>query len=104
MIEDRLALFDIYIKNQSKLAALEQFTQIVGDMKTSRENCASIAMMYFKLDNIKYANAWLHQAIKNRETGERFWDLLTGDEFKEWHENKKFIELMQLINHPAYQD
>jgi TolB-like protein/lipopolysaccharide biosynthesis regulator YciM len=104
MIEDRLALFDLYIKDQSKLAALEQFSQIVGDMKTSRENCASIAMMYFKLDNIEYANAWLHQAIKNRETGERFWDLSIGGEFQEWHANERFKQLMQLINHPAYQD
>ena len=71
-------------------------------MKTSRENCASIATMYFKLGNIEYANDWLQQAITNREVGERFWDLSTMNEFLEWHKNKKFIYLMKSINHPVY--
>ena len=101
-IEDRLALFDLYLKDENQIAALEQLALITGDIKTSRENCASIAMMYFKLGNIEYANNWLQQAIKNREVGERFWDLSTMDEFREWHKNKKFIYLMKSINHPVY--
>ena len=102
VIEDRLALFDLYLKDENRIAALEQLALIIGDMKTSRENCASIATMYFKLGNIEYANDWLQQAITNREVGERFWDLSTMNEFLEWHKNKKFIYLMKSINHPVY--
>lgn len=101
-IEDRLALFDLYLKDENQIAALEQLALIIGDIKTSRENCASIATMYFKLGNIEYANNWLKQAIKNREVGERFWDLSTMNEFREWHKNKNFIYLMKSINHPVY--
>ena len=59
-------------------------------------------MMYFKLGNTEYANAWLHQAIENREVGAAFWDLVVEEEFQEWHLNDKFIHLMNSINHPAY--
>ena len=102
VIEDRLALFDLYLKDRNKSAALEQLSLIIGDIKTSRENCAAIAMMYFKLGNTEYANAWLHQAIENREVGAAFWDLVVEEECQEWHVNEKFIHLMNSINHPAY--
>ena len=102
VIEDRLALFDLYLKDRNKTAALEQLSLIIGDIKTSRENCAAIATMYFKLGNTEYANSWLHQAIENREVGAAFWDLVVEEEFQEWHLNGKFINLMNSINHPSY--
>ena len=103
-IEDRFALFNLHLKSNNKLMALEQLSHITGDIKTSRENCSLIAIMYFNINNIEYANDWLHQAILSRETGEMFWDLIISDKFKQLHKNERFKKLMKSINHPAFID
>ena len=102
--EDRLSLFDLYLKDDNKLMALEQLSLITGDLKTSRENCALISMMYYKINNISYSYDWLHQAFLNQETGEIFWDLITNNKYKRLHSKDKFKILMKSINHPSYVD
>ena len=98
----RADLFQLYIKSGNREAALDQFSEIVGDPKTTMEQCGSLAMMYFRLGKIDLANTWLEKAIKNRESA--LWGVAVDDEFAEWQKNPKFIELMKSVNHPLYVD
>ncbi|MBT4901911.1 MAG: hypothetical protein HON54_08395, partial [Verrucomicrobia bacterium] len=98
----RADLFQLYLKSGNREAALEQFSEIVGDPKTTTEQCGNLAMMYFDLGKIDFANTWLEKAIKNRESA--LWGVAADDEYAEWQKHPKFIELMKSVNHPLYVD
>ena len=98
----RTGLFQLYLKSGNREAALEQFSEIVGEPKTTKEQCGNMAMMYFDLGKIDLANIWLEKAIKNRESG--LWGVAVDKEYAEWQKDPKFIELMKSVNHPLYVD
>ncbi len=98
----RADLFQLYLKSGNREAALEQFSEIVGNPKTTSEQCGNMAIMYFHLGKIDHANTWLEKAIKNRESA--LWGVAVDNEFIEWQKNPKFIELMKSVNHPLYID
>ena len=98
----RASLFQLYIKSGNRGAALEQFSEIVGDPTTTMEQCGNMAMMYFDLGKIDFANTWLEKAIKNRESA--LWGVAVDKKFAEWQRHPKFIELMKSVNHPLYVD
>ena len=81
---------------------MEQFAEIVGDPKTTQENCGELAQMYFRLGKVDLANTWLEKAIKNREPG--LWGSAVNKDFKDWQKHSRFIELMKSVNHPLYID
>ena len=98
----RTGLFQLYLKSGNREAALEQFSEIVGEPKTTKEQCGNMAMMYFDLGKIDLANVWLEKAIKNRESA--LWGVAVDKEYAEWQKDPKFIELMKSVNHPLYVD
>jgi TolB-like protein/tetratricopeptide (TPR) repeat protein len=98
----RTDLFQLYLKSGNREAALEQFSEIVGEPKTTKEQCGNMAMMYFDLGKIDLANVWLEKAIKNRESA--LWGVAVDKEYAEWQKDPKFIELMKSVNHPSYVD
>ena len=98
----RTGLFQLYLKSGNREAALEQFSEIVGEPKTTKEQCGNMAMMYFDLGKIDLANVWLEKAIKNRESA--LWGVAVDKEYAEWQKDSKFIELMKSVNHPSYVD
>ena len=99
---DRGNLFQLYLLNGDKEAALNQFLEIVGNPRTTQENCGTMAMMYFRLGKIDLANIWLERAIKNHEPA--LWGAAIDKEFAEWQKHPRFIELMKSVNHPLYVD
>ena len=100
--EGRESLFQLYLMKGDRAAAFEQFTEIVGNPRTSREECGTMAGMYFRLGKLDLANIWLEMAIENHEPG--LWGYAMGKDFVEWQKHPKFIELMKSVNHPLYVD
>ena len=102
VLGDRFSLLKLYLLKGDREAALEQFAEIVGDPKTTQENCGELAQMYFRLGKVDLANTWLEKAIKNREPG--LWGSAVNKDFKDWQKHSRFIELMKSVNHPLYID
>ena len=100
--EGRGSLFRLYLMKGDRDAAFEQFTEIVGNPRTTREECGTMAGMYFRLGKLDLANIWLEMAIENHEP--RLWRYAMGKEYVEWQKHPKFIELMKSVNHPLYID
>ena len=80
-----------------QLAGIQRVEYVEGE-----EEQGLLAMMYFDLGKIDFANTWLEKAIKNRESA--LWGVAADDEYAEWQKHPKFIELMKSVNHPLYVD
>ena len=85
----RTGLFQLYLKSGNREAALEQFSEIVGEPKTTKEQCGNMAMMYFDLGKIDLANIWLEKAIKNRESA--LWGVAVDKEYAEWQKDRNSL-------------
>ena len=101
-VAGRGSLFQLYLMKGDREAAFELFSEIVGDPRTTREECGNMAGMYFRLGKLDLANIWLEMAIENHEPG--LWGYAMGKDFVEWQKHPKFIELMKSVNHPLYVD
>tara|TARA_B100000674_G_scaffold166859_1_gene134208 strand:- start:53 stop:2131 length:2079 start_codon:yes stop_codon:yes gene_type:complete len=97
-----LSLCNLNIRKGDHAAAMEYFLEIIGDPRTTRDQCGNIASLYCKFGKFDFANLWLAKALDNNEPG--LWDYAVLDEYAEWQNTPKFIELMKSVNHPLYVD
>ena len=97
-----LSLCNLNIRKGDRAAAMGYFLEIIGDPRTTRDQCGNIASLYCKFGKFDFANLWLAKALDNNESG--LWDYAVKDDYAEWQNTSKFIELMKSVNHPLYID
>jgi TolB-like protein/lipopolysaccharide biosynthesis regulator YciM len=94
-------LFKLYMMKGDKEAALDQFSEIVADPRTTQQNCFTMVSMYTRLGKFNHAIVWLEKAIKNKEP---IMNRFASKDYNSLKTNPRFIELMKSINHPLYVD
>ena len=94
-------LFYLNWKANNREAALLYLVELL-DLHKDTIQRLDIAKIYLTMDKPESAYRWIQQGIDDREPLVN--NLATDPMFRKYHDDTRFRELFQQVNHPAYAD